>query len=77
MALVTNHDSSFVEQAFHFKGDQGAKTGTGGHLPGDKAQGKIDGVRGLEPGQSEISPATFPDLQTPADFRKLADKVRE
>ena len=27
-------------QAFHFKGGQGAKTGTGGHLPGDKVRGK-------------------------------------
>jgi len=26
-------------QAFHFKGGQGAKTGTGGHLPGSKVQG--------------------------------------
>ena len=64
-------------QAFHFKGGQGAKTGTGGHLPGDKVQGKIAQVRGLEPGQSAISPATFPDLHTPADFRKVADEVRE
>lgn len=64
-------------QAFHFKGGQGAKTGTGGHLPGDKVQGKIAEVRGLEPGQSAISPATFPDLHTPEDFRKLADEVRE
>jgi len=64
-------------QAFHFKGGQGAKTGTGGHLPGDKVQGKIAEVRGLEPGQSAISPATFRDLKTTADFRKLADEVRE
>ena len=64
-------------QAFHFKGGQGAKTGTGGHLPGDKVQGKIAEVRGLEPGQSAISPATFRDLRAPADFRKLADEVRE
>lgn len=64
-------------QAFHFKGGQGAKTGTGGHLPGDKVQGKIAKVRGLEPGQAAISPATFTDLNTPADFRKLADEVRE
>ena len=27
-------------QAFHFKGGQGAKTGTGGHLPGDKVRGR-------------------------------------
>lgn len=64
-------------QAFHFKGGQGAKTGTGGHLPGDKVQGKIAEVRGLKEGQSAISPATFSDLNTPDDFRKLADEVRE
>lgn len=72
-------DPELVErvQAFHFKGGQGAKTGTGGHLPGDKVQGKIAGVRGLEPGQAAISPSTFKDLVTPADFKKVADEVRE
>jgi len=64
-------------QAFHFKGGQGAKTGTGGHLPGEKVQGKIAEVRGLNPGEAAISPPTFKDLVTPADFRKLADEVRE
>ncbi len=64
-------------QAFHFKGGQGAKTGTGGHLPGEKVQDKIAKVRGLEPGTPAISPATFPDLDTPADFAALADEVRE
>lgn len=64
-------------QAFHFKGGQGAKTGTGGHLPGDKVQGKIAEVRGLKPGEDAISPSTFKELVTPADFRKLADEVRE
>ena len=64
-------------QAFHFKGGQGAKTGTGGHLPGEKVQGKIAEVRGLEPGQAAISPSTFSDLVTPSDFKKLADEVRE
>ena len=64
-------------QAFHFKGGQGAKTGTGGHLPGDKVQSRIAEVRGLEPGQAAVSPATFPDLRSPADFRHIADQVRE
>lgn len=64
-------------QAFHFKGGQGAKTGTGGHLPGCKVQGRIAEVRGLQAGEDAISPATFVDLHTPADFRKLADEVRE
>ncbi len=64
-------------QAFHFKGGQGAKTGTGGHLPGDKVQGKIAQVRGLEPGNAAVSPATFTDLNTSSDFKKVADGVRE
>ncbi|MFT5288869.1 MAG: glutamate synthase domain-containing protein 2/nitrite reductase [Planctomycetota bacterium] len=64
-------------QAFHFKGGQGAKTGTGGHLPGNKVIGKIAEVRGLEPGTAAISPSRFSDLDSAADFRKLADEVRE
>lgn len=64
-------------QAFHFKGGQGAKTGTGGHLPGEKVVGKIAEVRGLEPGTPAVSPPTFPDLVTSADFREVADAVRD
>lgn len=64
-------------QAFHFKGGQGAKTGTGGHLPGNKVVGKIAEVRELTPGESAISPARFDDLVTTEDFKRLADEVRE
>jgi nitrite reductase/ring-hydroxylating ferredoxin subunit len=64
-------------QAFHFKLGQGAKTGTGGHLPGIKVKGKIAEVRGLEPGHDAISPSTFTDLNNEDDFRRLADEVRE
>jgi len=64
-------------QAFHFKGGQGAKTGTGGHLPGTKVMGKIADVRGLPPGTPAVSPATFSDLNTPDDFKRVADEVRE
>ncbi len=64
-------------QAFHFKGGQGAKTGTGGHLPGSKVTDKIASVRGLEPGQDAVSPPTFDDLHTVEDFRRVADEVRE
>ncbi|WP_170327630.1 glutamate synthase-related protein [Ruegeria arenilitoris] len=64
-------------QAFHFKGGQGAKTGTGGHLPGNKVKGKIAEVRGLEPGQSAISPPRFPEWTEPAQIREFADEVRE
>ena len=64
-------------QAFHFKGGQGAKTGTGGHLPGNKNRGKISAVRGIPEGQPAISPPTFEDLATVQDFNRFADRVRE
>ncbi len=63
-------------QAFHFKVGQGAKTGTGGHLPGHKVVGRIAEVRGLAEGQAAISPARFPDWGM-ADLRRVADEVRE
>jgi glutamate synthase domain-containing protein 2 len=69
-------DKVAKSQAFHFKGGQGAKTGTGGHLPGNKVTEEIAAVRGLEVGQSAISPATFPDLKTIADFQEVAKEVR-
>lgn len=64
-------------QAFHFKSGQGAKTGTGGHLPGEKVQGRIAQVRGLQPGQPAISPSRFPDLTSVSDYRAVAEQVRE
>lgn len=64
-------------QAFHFKGGQGAKTGTGGHLPGSKNIGKIAEVRGIEAGTDAVSPPTFKDLNTVEDFKRFADRVRE
>jgi glutamate synthase domain-containing protein 2/nitrite reductase/ring-hydroxylating ferredoxin subunit len=64
-------------QAFHFKGGQGAKTGTGGHLPGSKVSKEIAEVRGLKEGENAISPATFPDIHGVADFKDFAKKVRE
>ncbi len=64
-------------QAFHFKGGQGAKTGTGGHLPGNKVTKEIAEVRGLTQGETAISPATFPDMFNAEDFKAFAEKVRE
>jgi methylamine---glutamate N-methyltransferase subunit C len=64
-------------QAFHFKGGQGAKTGTGGHLPGEKVTGKIAEVRGLKPGEAAISPPRFPDWSSLRDFSSFAEEVRE
>ena len=64
-------------QAFHFKGGQGAKTGTGGHLPGNKVTGKIAEVRKLKEGTAAVSPATFVDLSTVEDFARFSDRVRD
>lgn len=64
-------------QAFHFKGGQGAKTGTGGHLPGNKVTKEIAEVRGLKIGETAISPAAFPNMKTAEDFKAFAEEVRE
>jgi len=64
-------------QALHFKLGQAAKTGTGGHLPGEKVTGRIAEVRGLEPGQAAVSPARFVDVDDIDGFRAIAAEVRE
>jgi glutamate synthase domain-containing protein 2 len=66
-----------LAQAFHFKGGQGAKTGTGGHLPGSKVTEEIAKVRGLQAGEAAISPATFTDLISAKDFEAFAIDVRD
>jgi glutamate synthase domain-containing protein 2 len=64
-------------QAFHFKCGQGAKTGTGGHLPGNKVHGKIAEVRGLAEGEAAVSPSRFPDWEHVGQYRDFAEEVRE
>jgi glutamate synthase domain-containing protein 2/nitrite reductase/ring-hydroxylating ferredoxin subunit len=64
-------------QAFHFKGGQGAKTGTGGHLPGSKNTGKIAEVRDIPEGEDAISPPRFPEWTKPSQIKAFADEVRD
>jgi len=64
-------------QAFHFKGGQGAKTGTGGHLPGCKVKGRIAEVRNLPEGTPAISPSRFPDWDSLDEIREFAGQVRD
>ena len=64
-------------QAFHFKGGQAAKTGTGGHLPGPKVTPEIAAVREIPIGVPAISPARFPEWTKPSDFAEFATEVRE
>jgi glutamate synthase domain-containing protein 2/nitrite reductase/ring-hydroxylating ferredoxin subunit len=69
-------DKVLRAQAFHFKGGQAAKTGTGGHLPGKKVTGKIAVTRGLPEGKDAVSPARFPDWTELSQFRTFANEVR-
>lgn len=64
-------------QAFHFKGGQGAKTGTGGHLPGAKNRARIAEIRGIPEGQAAVSPPSFADLSSVKDFARFGDRIRE
>ncbi len=70
-------ESVLKTQAFHFKGGQGAKTGTGGHLPGSKVKGKIAQVRGLPEGEAAISPSRFPDWSELSQYRDFAEELRD
>ena len=62
--------------AFHFKFGQGAKTGTGGHLPGAKVVGRIAEVRGLPEGTPAVSPGRFEEFGSLADIAEVAADVR-
>lgn len=64
-------------QAFHFKGGQAAKTGTGGHLSANKVTEEIARVRGLAPGTAAISPSRFPDWDSLAQLRDFTAQVTE
>ncbi|MCF2829376.1 MULTISPECIES: glutamate synthase-related protein [unclassified Pseudoalteromonas] len=64
-------------KAFHFKGGQAAKTGTGGHLPGAKVTKEIAEVRHITEGQTAISPPTYEDFTSPGEFKDFADLIRE
>ena len=72
-----NLDKAKLVQAFHFKAGQGAKTGTGGHLPGEKVKGRIAEVRELPPGTPAVSPPRFVDIEGVEGYRKIAADVRE
>ena len=64
-------------QAFHLKFGQGAKTGTGGHLPGNKVTGRIAQVRGLPEGTPAVSPATFPEFGSVREIAEFLAGLRE
>ena len=64
-------------QAFHLKFGQGAKTGTGGHLPGAKVRGRIAEVRGLAEGTPAISPSRFRQFENIGQIAEFVAWARE
>jgi glutamate synthase domain-containing protein 2/nitrite reductase/ring-hydroxylating ferredoxin subunit len=64
-------------QAFHLKFGQGAKTGTGGHLPGAKVRGRIAEVRGLAEGTPAVSPARFRQFENIGQIAEFVAWARE
>lgn len=72
------HDEQLDQvQAIHLKLGQGAKTGTGGHLPGPKVTGRIAEVRGLPEGTAAVSPARFPEWTGLVDAAEMVSHLRE
>ena len=62
--------------ALEMKLGQSAKPGLGGELPGNKVQGEIAEVRGLQPGTTAHSPARFPDIDSPEGLGQRIDELR-
>ena len=71
-------DWSLLEdvQAFHLKFGQGAKTGTGGHLPGSKVTARIAEVRGIPTGTASVSPSRHERFGSLADASDFVSEVR-
>ncbi len=62
---------------FEIKMSQGAKPGKGGILPAQKVSEEIAKIRGIEAGQSSISPNGHPELRCEDDILDMVNKVRE
>ncbi|MGB1235879.1 MAG: FMN-binding glutamate synthase family protein [Planktomarina sp.] len=62
---------------FEVKLAQGAKPGKGGILPGEKVNADIANVRGIEVGQSSISPNRHVEIDTFADLLDFIAHVRD
>ena len=56
---------------------QGAKPGHGGVLPGEKVTHEIAEVRGIEVGQTCVSPSAHSSFSTPIELLEFAAKLRD
>ena len=64
-------------QAFHFKGGQGAKTGTGGHLPGRKTRARSRRCAASRRARTRFHRHGSRTGRSPPKSREFADEVRD
>jgi len=62
---------------FEIKMSQGAKPGKGGILPGAKVTPEIANIRGIEVGESSISPNRHPEISNIKELLNFVKHVRE
>ena len=62
--------------AIEIKIGQAAKSGLGGHLPGDKVTEEIALVRGVKPNSSVISPANHRDINNKTELKEKVEWLR-
>ena len=66
-----------IVKMFEIKLSQGAKPGKGGMLPGEKVTEEIAEIRGLEIGESAISPNRHVELNSNNDLLEMIVRVRK
>ena len=72
-----NEDAIEAADAVEIKLGQSAKPGLGGELPAAKVTAEIAAVRGLTPGEDAVSPARFPDIDSPEAMAERVGWLRQ
>ena len=70
-------DKVKTTQAFHFKGGQGAKTGTGGHLPGPRSRARSPRCASCRKANPLSRRRASRTGRRSVEYRDFADEVRE
>ncbi len=74
-----SHIDSVIKQAdaVEIKIGQGVKPGLGGHLPGHKVTKEIAEIRGLNPGESSVSPGRLSGVNNLSDLQSLVSHIKD
>ncbi len=73
LAAIAEHSNV---KMFEIKLSQGAKPGKGGVLPGEKVTAEIAGIRGIQEGESSISPNSHVEIQSVGELLDFIHRVR-